>query len=192
MGNERPPAQHARFRVAAICLAALTTAIGKTALAATPIVAEGFVNAPVAEVWSLFTTAEGLKAAGVAHAEVDLRIGGEMRSHYSAKGRLGDPETIVNEILAFEPQRMFAMRIKQAPASFPHRDAIQGPWTIVYFTPSGESMTHVRIVGLGFTDEPKSQAMRKFFEQGNRATLDAIAKKYWPKCALCEKESAAK
>ena len=46
---------------------------------------------------------------------------------------------------------MLAIRIKQAPASFPYRDAIAGTWTVIYFTPAGENMTQVRIVGLGYT-----------------------------------------
>ena len=155
---------------------------------AEPQVTEGFVNAPVAEVWRIFTTSEGFLATGAAQAEVRLEIGGEIRSHYDPKGKLGDAETIVNEILAYEPERMLAIRIKQAPASFPHRDAVAGTWTVIYFAPAGE-MTQVRIVGLGYNDSPASQAMRKFFAEGNRWTLDHIAKPYWPKCKLCEKES---
>jgi hypothetical protein len=82
---------------------------------------------------------------------------------------------------------MLALRIKQAPASFPHRDAIVGTWTVIYFNPAGD-MTQVRIVGLGYDDSPASQAMRKFFAEGNRWTLEHIAKPYGPKCKLCEKE----
>ena len=155
---------------------------------AEPQVTEGFVNAPVAEVWRIFTTSEGFLATGAAQADVKLEVGGEIRSHYDPKGKLGDAETIVNEILAYEPERMLAIRIKQAPASFPHRDAVAGTWTVIYFAPAGE-MTQVRIVGLGYNDSPASQAMRKFFADGNRWTLDHIAKPYWPKCKLCEKES---
>jgi uncharacterized protein YndB with AHSA1/START domain len=151
---------------------------------------EGLINAPVAEVWRIFTTPEGFKATGAAQAEVDLRLGGTIRSHYDPKGRLGDPETIVNEILAYEPQRMLAMRIKQAPASFPYGQAIDGPWTVIYFTPAGTDMTLVRIVGLGYRDDAQSQAMRQFFVQGNRQTLDEIARRYRPKCKLCEKEAS--
>jgi hypothetical protein len=40
----------------------------------------------------------------------------------------------------------------------------------------------------GRRDTPASQAARKFFAEGNRWTLDRIAKRYWPKCKLCEKE----
>lgn len=154
-----------------------------------PQVTEGFINAPVSEVWSLFTTAEGYRTTGVAHATVDLRIGGEIRSHYDPQGRLGDAETIVNEILAYEPERMLAIRIKQAPASFPHRNAIEGTWTVLYFNPAGDNMTQVRIVGLGYDERPQSQAMREFFAEGNRWTLDHIAKRYWPKCPKCQLEA---
>lgn len=152
---------------------------------------EGFVNAPVAEVWSVFTTSEGVQRTGVAQAEVDLRIGGEIRTHYRPDGRLGDAEGIVNEILAFEPKRMLAIRVKQAPASLPNRDALAGTWTVLYFTPAGENMTHVRIVGLGYKDNPASQALRKFFADGNRWTLDHIAKQYWPACPRCKNEAAS-
>jgi uncharacterized protein YndB with AHSA1/START domain len=160
------------------------------AQAAAALVTEGFINAPVAEVWRIFTTSEGYRATGVAKVEVDLRIGGEIRSHYDPKGTLGDAETIVNEILAYDPERMLAIRVKKAPASLKHRGALEGTWTVLYFTPAGENMTQVRIVGLGYGDSADAQALRQFFEAGNRQTLDRIAKRYWPKCPRCEAESA--
>lgn len=156
------------------------------ASAAEPQVTEGFVNAPVAEVWALFTTSEGFRRTGAKHAQVDLHIGGEIRAHYDAAGKLGDPETIVNEILAYEPERMLALRVKQPPASFPQPQAVREIWTVLYFTPSGADMTHIRIVGLGYSDDSASQSIREHFARGNRWTLDHIAKQYWPQCALCK------
>jgi uncharacterized protein YndB with AHSA1/START domain len=183
-GQQRQTGKRRVFQLFTAVLGWLAT----TAWGMEPQVTEGFVNAPVAEVWRLFTTADGYLATGVAHADVRLAIGGEIRSHYDPKGKLGDAETIVNEILAYEPERMLTIRIKQAPASFQHRDAVAGHWTVLYFNPAGENMTHVRIVGLGYDDTPGSQAARKFFAEGNRWTLDHIAKRYWPKCKLCGKE----
>jgi uncharacterized protein YndB with AHSA1/START domain len=170
---------------------AAVSLMGNGAFASDAQVTEGFINLPVTEVWKLFTTAEGYKKTGVADAEVDLRIGGAIRSHYDPKGRLGDSETIVNEILAFDPERMLTMRIKQAPASFPHKDVAGDIWTVIYFTAAGAGMTQVKIVGLGYTSDPKSQALRHFFEAGNKATLDRIAKQYWPQCALCKQEATS-
>jgi uncharacterized protein YndB with AHSA1/START domain len=162
----------------------------RPAMAVEPEVTEGFVNASPSEVWRVFTTAEGYKLTGAALAEVDLKIGGLIRAHYNPRGQLGDAETIVNEILAYEPERMLAIRIKQPPAGFPYKDAVAGTWTVIYMNPAGDNMTQVRIIGLGYTDAPQSQAMRKFFAEGNRWTLDHIAKRYWPKCAKCATEEA--
>lgn len=172
------------------CLAALSL-VASGASAADAQVTEGFINLPVAEVWKLFTTAEGYKKTGIAHAEVDLRNGGSIRSHYDPKGRLGDAETIINEILAFDPERMLTTRIRQAPASFPHKEVAGQIWTVMYFNEAGAGMTQVKIVGLGYTDDPQSQALRRFFEVGNKTTIERIAKQYWPQCAVCKQEAAS-
>ena len=175
-------------RTASLLIAPLASLMVSVAAAAEPQVTEGFINAPPSEVWRLFTTSEGFKATGVAQAEVDLRIGGSIRTHYDAQGRLGDPNTIVNEILAYEPERMIAIRIKEAPANFPFKNAMRHAWTVIHLSAAG-SMTQVRMVGLGYGDDTESQAMRAFFEKGNRLTLDRMAKPYWPKCAHCAAES---
>lgn len=163
----------------------------RPALAAAPEVTEGFINTSPAEVWRIFTTSEGFKLTGAARAEVDLKIGGLIRAHYNPQGQLGDAETIVNEILAYEPERMLAIRVKQAPASFAHKDALAGTWTVIYMNPAGDNMTQVRIVGLGYTDSAPSQALRKYFAEGNRWTLNHIGKGFWPKCPKCVAEEAA-
>ena len=73
----------------------LAAVLIQPAAAAEPQVTEGFINAATPEVWRLFTTAEGYQLTGVAHAEVDLKVGGSIRTHYDPKGRLGDAGTIV-------------------------------------------------------------------------------------------------
>jgi len=170
--------------------AALLMLLGTTtpSNAGDPQVTEGIINAPVAEVWRVLTTADGYRLLGVAHADVDLEIGGEIRSHYDPDGRLGDPDTIVNEILAYDPERMLAIRVKRAPANFPFREAVRGSWSVFYLTPLGEDMTHLKLVGLGYGDDPESLEMRQYFAKGNRWTLDQLAAHYAPKCARCEAE----
>jgi uncharacterized protein YndB with AHSA1/START domain len=191
--REMPASRSWAMRASAMICVILGLAGGlvRPAAAAEPQVTEGFINAATPEVWRLFTTAEGYQLTGVAHAEVDLKVGGSIRTHYDPKGRLGDAGTIVQEILAYEPERMLATRIRQAPAGFPYKDAVEGTWTVIYMNPAGDNMTQVRIVGLGYTDSTQSQAMRKFFADGNRVTLEHIAKRYWPKCAKCVAEEAA-
>lgn len=170
-----------------LLIAWFTSLAVNTAQAAGLSVTEGFINAPVGEVWRLFTTSEGLRSAGRAQAEIDLRIGGTIRTHEDPNGVLGDPNTTVKEILAYEPERMLAMRIKRAPDNFPFKDAMLRSWTVVHLLPAG-SMTQVRIVGLGYGDDAESRAMREFFEKASRISIDRMAKPFWPKCARCAAE----
>jgi len=132
---------------------------------------EADVDAPVSEVWKVWTSGEGYKWVGVAQADVDFRIGGLIRSHYSATGFLGDEETIENRILAYEPQRMIAIQIARTPKSFPFKEAWKTTWTVVTLTDAGNNQTHIRAASMGYGNDEESKAMRRFFESGNATTL---------------------
>jgi uncharacterized protein YndB with AHSA1/START domain len=156
----------------ALLLAAPVAASGQDAPS---FVNEGIVDAPVSDVWKVWTTSDGYRLVGVALADVDFRIGGLIRSRYSASGALGDAETIQNRILAYEPMRMVAMRIEKPPASFPFKDAWKNTWTVVTLTPVADGRTQIRAASMGFGSDPESLAMRRFFERGNAETLKVLA-----------------
>jgi uncharacterized protein YndB with AHSA1/START domain len=160
------------LRLLAIGLALVAA---QAAYAAPPVVVETLVNAPVADVWKAYATKEGQEAWMVAHADVDMRVGGKLRAHYDPKGVLGDADTIVNEVMAFEPERMVSIRVAQAPQDFPFKTAVQSMWTVLYFTPVGAQSTSVRAVSLGIPDDEEGQKMRVFFARGNEWTLQRLA-----------------
>jgi uncharacterized protein YndB with AHSA1/START domain len=135
---------------------------------------EGTVNAPITEVWKVWSTSEGYRSLGVALAEVDLRVGGLIRSRYGADGVLGDDQTIENEILAFEPPRMIAIRIHKPPAGFPFKEAWKHTWSVVTLTSLAGGRTHIRAASLGYDTDAESLAMRHFFERGNAQTIKAL------------------
>jgi len=143
-----------------------------------PIITEAVIAAPVAEVWKVWTTKEGIESWMVAKTDIDLRIGGTWRTSYSKSSSLDDDESIRHTILAFDPLKMFSMRTVKPPKSFAFPNAILKTWTVVYFEPVGESKTKVTAHMLGFTEDEESQKMRAFFEAGNRTTLDNLVKKY--------------
>jgi len=143
-----------------------------------PIAHEGIVEAPLEQVWAAFTTSEGLRAWLAPHAEIDLRVGGLMRTNYSAQGQLGDPQTIENTILSFEPQRMISIKVARPPANFPFPTAIRQMWTVLYFVSAGPDRTNVREVTLGFGTDQESQRMRAFFNQGNATTLSQLQRHF--------------
>ena len=139
---------------------------------------EGVVEAPLEEVWNLFATSEGYKALGPALAEVDLRIGGTIRSRYSSDGVLGDAETIENTILAYEPPRMMALRIAKTPQSFPFKNAWKSTWTVITLVPVESGKTLVRAASLGYGSDEESVAMRRFFEAGNQTVIESVQRHF--------------
>jgi uncharacterized protein YndB with AHSA1/START domain len=166
------------MRTALLALGAVAAFAFAQTTSEVTFVNEGVVNAPIQEVWKVFSTSEGYKVLGPALAEVDLRIGGTIRSRYSADGQLGDAETIENLVLAFEPPTMIAMRIQKPPASFPFKEAWKKSWTVVTLAPIDANRTRIRAASLGFGNDEESVAMRRFFERGNQQVLDSIQKHF--------------
>lgn len=135
---------------------------------------EGMINAPVEEVWKVFSTSEGYRILGPALAEVDLRIRGTIRSRYRDDGPLGDEETIENVILAYEPPTMMAIKIQKIPMTFPFKEAWKQTWTVITLSPAEGGKTRIRISSLGYGNDEESLAMRRFFEYGNQLTITNI------------------
>lgn len=144
------------------------------------LVHEGLVAAPPREVWAAFTTKKGQESWMVAHSEIELKVGGLMRTHYDPKGSIGDPGTIENTIISYDPERMLSFRVTKAPARFPFPNAVKGMWTVIYFEPSGPQATRVRFVGLGFGEDEESKKMRAFFDRGNAYTLKKLQERFSP------------
>jgi uncharacterized protein YndB with AHSA1/START domain len=142
------------------------------------VVTEGMIEAPVEAVWTALTTKEGQESWNVAHAEIELKVGGLMRTHYDPKGKIGDPHTIENTILCFEPNRMLAIQVKNPPANFPFKDAIQKMWTVIHLEDAGPSRTRMSVVGVGYGDDEESRKLRNFFDKGNAYTLKKLQEKF--------------
>lgn len=143
-----------------------------------PMVIEGIVAAPVAEVWKAWTTKAGLESWLAPHADIDLRVGGLMRSTYDPKGRLGDAGTIENRLLAVERERLLTIQVAKAPDDFPFRPIVSSMKTTLTFEPTADNRTLVRISATGFTDEVESQRMKNFFSRGNARTMTQLQERF--------------
>lgn len=138
------------------------------------------VDAPVKEVWDLFTTPEGMTRWAVAQCEADFRPGGTMRTHYSPSGEIGDPNTIVHHIDAVAPYRMYAAHVT------PPADA--GPFAImeqtrgvVWFEELAPDRTRVTWESYGWGEGPEWDEFRKLFDAGNAWTVARLRKLYAPR-----------
>ncbi len=164
------------FACLIVSIAAMAFAV--PAKATESIVAEGVVNAPVLAVWNAWATTAGLKSWLAPHADIDLRVDGLMRSNYDPKGSLGDAGTIENRVLAYEPERMLSIKVSKAPEKFPFKSKVGDMWTVLYFQPTPDGKTTLRIVGMGFGTDEESQKMKEFFKQGNAFTLAQLQKRF--------------
>jgi uncharacterized protein YndB with AHSA1/START domain len=139
---------------------------------------QAIIHAPVADVWKAFTTREGLESWMVPHAEINLRVGGVMRSTYNKDGVVGDESTIENTIISYLPERMLSFRNTGQPKGFLYKQEIEKTWSVLLFEPIDDSKTRLTITGMGYGDDQASQQMRAFFQVGNQAVLDKLKSEF--------------
>ena len=137
------------------------------------------VSAPLAAAWNAFTTPEGYRAGAAPVAQVDFRLGGFIETSYARDGRIGAPGNIRNEIVAYAPERMFAIVNRQAPPDVPFdTPTFQSLHTVVQFDDVGGGATRVTIIQPGYRAGDAYDRTWKFFEWGNGATLVALRDRF--------------
>ena len=137
------------------------------------------VPAPAAEVWTAFTTSEGFASWAAPVAFVDFRLGGFIEATYDPKGTIGAPGNIRNEIVAFVPQRMLAIRNTQAPPSTAFdAPTFQKLHTVIFLDPAGARATRVTIVQPGYGTGEKFDGVYTHFARGNAYSLQQLARRF--------------
>lgn len=152
-------------------------ACGSALAAGRTLVTEVVIDAPPAEVWRCLATTDGVKSWIAPVADVDLRIGGAIRTNYNGAAALGDPGTITLEILSYEPERMLSFRF-DTPADRPDLKAAEQTWTVVRLEPLPGDRTRVTETMLGWPDGPAGDSAYAFFDKGNAFELGKLRKNY--------------
>lgn len=132
------------------------------------------IPAPPSEVWSALTTAEGWRRLGVSFAEVDFRTGGIIETGYAADAAAGAPGNIHNQIVAYVPGRMLAIRNVKAPPGFPHAAEYAETATVMELEPLGAEGARLTLTATGFAPGPAYDVLYGFFHAGNGQTLEIL------------------
>ena len=176
-----------RLRIEALVILALVAALAGTSLAddgavrsevqktdsgELVLVQELVIAAPVARVWEAYVTSEGWMAWAVPLAEVDLRAGGTIRTHYGTDAEIGDPGTITLHVVNYVPERVLTL---QAEVSDRWPDVMkedaENLMNVILFEPLGESETRIRSYGVGYSDRPAYNELMEFFIPANEGLL---------------------
>lgn len=127
---------------------------------------EAVIAGPADLVWKLLTTEDGIRSWLAPQADVDLRVGGLVRTHQDPKGRLGDAQTTVSRVLTLRPRRAFSVKLEQAPQGYPFAQAIEGTWYEVALEALPGGKTKIRCAGNGLASGWAGYAIRPAFNQG--------------------------
>ncbi len=132
---------------------------------------ETIVPAAVADVWTLWSTAEGLRTWAAPVVAMDLRPGGIFESAYDANAQIGDAGNIRNRVVAFEPGRLLVIQVASAPPGFPHADEVRELSTSIELEPLNAGETRVRVSMSGYRSGVAFDELYAFFARGNAWTL---------------------
>jgi uncharacterized protein YndB with AHSA1/START domain len=159
--------------LAAVLLFATCAAAGEPPATRTFEVS-GVIPAPPAAVWQALTTADGWHRMGVPFAVLDFRVGGIIETNYQASAHLGQPDNIKNQVVAFLPGRMMAMRYVQAPPTFPYPKEFAATATVFELAASGKDATRLVVTGVGYGEGPAYDWLLDKFRDGDAWTLEQL------------------
>lgn len=113
------------------------------------LIQEFTVNSPIDSVWNAYTTKKGWKNGAVPLAEIDLRVGGFIKTNYNKAGEIGDSTTIVTPILNYVPKKLITLQAELTD-NFPEfmKKEEKDFYNLIYFVETEKGKTHVKSLSL--------------------------------------------
>jgi uncharacterized protein YndB with AHSA1/START domain len=137
------------------------------------------IDAPVKDVWNAFVTDAGFERWAVPVAHITLGNGGMMESSYSLSSKIGDPDNIRNEIVAYLPERLLVIHNVHVPMGAPFDPVLIGNIrTIMQFEDLGDGRTRVTESGVGYGEGPGYDSMYAHFRSGNAEEFTSLAQSF--------------
>ena len=131
------------------------------------------IDAPISQVWAMFTTREGVSSWMAPIAQVDLHAGGTIRTNYDVCAAIGDAGTLTLNVVNLVPERFLILRtdLNAARDAEWMTDAImeRAPLmtNLIEFEPLEGDRTRITSWGLGYGTGEDWDQMVGFFTAGN-------------------------
>ena len=136
------------------------------------LIQEFTVKAPIDSVWKAYTTKDGWESWAVPLAEVDLKVGGTIKTNYNPKGVIGDSTTIVTHIINYVPKKLITLQA-EITDNFPDfmKKEADDFYNIIYFDEKESGDTNVISYGIGYKNTAKYLELMNFFIPANEGVL---------------------
>jgi len=135
---------------------------------------EGVVDAPVSEVWRVFTTSNGAQEFFAQKANIHLALGGPYEIQFDPKDERSGTKGL--KILSYASQEMISFQWN-APPEMPNvRNG--GTWVVVTMTPVNPHQTKVTIEHLGWKEGPEWDEAYGHFVEGWGGLMDRLKRRF--------------
>ena len=156
-----------------LCLASCLT----TAMAAErSLDKEAMVPASVDDVWTAWTTREGIISFFAPDAQVDARPGGAFHIYFNPLGTAGSKGADDMRYMALQPKPMLSFDWN-APPHLPNARA-QRTLVIVRFAPVDAKQTRVALHHVGWGDGDEWDRAYAYFDRAWTSVLDSLKKRF--------------
>ncbi|NNC49835.1 MAG: hypothetical protein HKO01_04810 [Flaviramulus sp.] len=136
------------------------------------LIQEFKVKSPIDTVWNAYTTKKGYESWAAPLAEIELKVGGFIKSNYNSQGKIGDSTTIVTHIINYVPKTLITLQA-EITDNFPEfmKKEAKDFYNIIYFNKLENGYTSVRSFGIGYKNNPKYLSLMNYFIPANEKIL---------------------
>jgi hypothetical protein len=133
------------------------------------------VDASLSEVWKTIATEEGLKKWIAPVVQLDLRVGGSVKTNYNKTARIEDKGTISLGILSYLPSEMLILKVTlNNTFSEKCRREDKNLQEIIQIKSLGEHTTKITSTMIGWGEGKEWGDTYNFFEKGNTWTFQEL------------------
>ena len=133
------------------------------------------VDTPLELVWDAYTTGEGWEMWAAPLAQVNLTIGGKIRTNYNPNASLEDSTTNTLTIVNYVPLKLLTLQAdvtKNWPV-FMQKDH-KRLFNVIVFEEINERQTKVISYGIGYTTDPDYMELMNYFIPANEGLLNKL------------------
>ena len=109
---------------------------------------------------------------GSSSAEIDLKVGGFIKTNYNKAGKIGDSTTIVTHIINYVPKKLITLQA-EITENFPEfmKKEEKDFYNVIYFDEIEKGKTNVKSYGIGYKNNPKYLSLMDYFIPANEKLL---------------------